>query len=48
MTAVLDMVLADKNLRVEMAATGPVRAARFSWERAARETMGVYRSVMRG
>jgi hypothetical protein len=28
-----------------MITAGPERAARFSWERAARETLAVYRSV---
>lgn len=46
MTDVIGAVLADDDLRAEMAVAGPERAARFSWERAARETLGVYRSVM--
>ncbi|MBN1680948.1 MAG: glycosyltransferase family 4 protein [Anaerolineae bacterium] len=47
MTDVLNMVLADDSMRAGMAAAGPPRAARFSWERAARETLAVYRSVQR-
>ncbi|MBI5960596.1 MAG: glycosyltransferase family 4 protein [Chloroflexi bacterium] len=47
MTNVIGGVLADERLRAEMAAAGPERAARFSWERAARETLAVYRSVLR-
>jgi glycosyltransferase involved in cell wall biosynthesis len=47
MTDVIGTVLADENLRAEMAAAGPERATHFSWERAARETLNVYRSVMR-
>jgi glycosyltransferase involved in cell wall biosynthesis len=47
MTDVIREVLADDYLRDEMAAAGPERAARFSWERAARETLAVYRSVRR-
>jgi glycosyltransferase involved in cell wall biosynthesis len=45
MTDVIGMVLNDESLRAEMIAAGPERAARFSWERAARETLAVYRSV---
>ncbi len=47
MTGVIGTVLADPQLRADMAAAGPERAARFSWERAARETLAVYHSVMR-
>ncbi len=47
MTDVIGMVLADDHLRAAMAAAGPERAARFSWERAARETIDVYRSALR-
>lgn len=46
MTNVIGMVLDDDRLRVEMAEAGPERAARFSWERAARETLAVYHSVL--
>ena len=46
MTDVIGMVLDDPVLRAEMAAAGPERAARFSWQRAARETLSVYRSIM--
>jgi glycosyltransferase involved in cell wall biosynthesis len=47
MTDVLASVLENDQLRADMAAAGPERASRFSWERAARETFNVYRSVMR-
>jgi glycosyltransferase involved in cell wall biosynthesis len=47
MTDVIGDVLADDQLRTQMAEAGPDRAARFSWERAARETIAVYRRVMR-
>jgi len=47
MADVIGSVLADPHLRTEMAAAGSERAARFSWERAARETLAVYHSVMR-
>ncbi len=43
MTGVLRLVLDDPDLRAEMAAAGPKRAAHFSWQRAARETLDVYR-----
>lgn len=46
MTAVLAQVLADAELRAEMRAAGLEQAARFSWERAARETMAVYERVL--
>jgi glycosyltransferase involved in cell wall biosynthesis len=46
MTNVIGMVLADDRLRAEMAAAGPERAGRYSWQRAARETLAVYGSVM--
>lgn len=36
----------DKPLRAEMAQRGPVQAARFSWERAAHETLAIYRRVV--
>ena len=46
MADVIGMVLDDDRLRAEMAAAGPERAARFSWQRAARETLAVYQRVM--
>ncbi len=46
MTDVIGEVLADDHLRAQMAIAGPERAARFSWERAARETIAVYHRVM--
>ncbi|MBN1967049.1 MAG: glycosyltransferase family 4 protein [Anaerolineae bacterium] len=46
MTEAIGRVLSDDRLRAEMAAAGPERAARFSWERAARETLSVYRSLI--
>jgi glycosyltransferase involved in cell wall biosynthesis len=38
-------VLNDSGLRREMSAKGLNQAARFSWDRAARETLGIYQSV---
>ena len=37
---------ADEAARAELARRGPLRAATFSWRRAARETLGVYRRVV--
>lgn len=48
MTEVLRTVLEDEALRAHMAAQGPVRAGRFSWQRAARETLDVYERALRG
>lgn len=45
MTNVIGMVVADDHRRAEMSAAGPERAKSFSWDRAARETLAVYRSV---
>jgi len=47
MAEVLRQVLADEDLRAQMAAQGPVRAGRFSWQRAARETLDVYTHALR-
>ena len=48
MTEVLRMVLEDEALRAHMASQGPIRAGRFSWQRAARETLDVYEHALRG
>ncbi|MBI4758040.1 MAG: glycosyltransferase family 4 protein, partial [Chloroflexi bacterium] len=42
----LQRVLEDAALRVELRGKGLGQAARFSWERAARETLRVYESVL--
>ncbi len=42
----LRRLLADPGLRTELRARGLERAATFSWDRAARETLQVYRSVI--
>lgn len=39
-------VLTDQHLRDELRAKGFAQAAKFSWERAARETLAVYQRVM--
>ncbi len=41
----LSRVLADEDLREEMRMKGLAQATRFSWERAARETLGIYASL---
>lgn len=44
-TVSLHRVLTDHALHAEMSTKGLARAAHFSWERAARETLDVYRQV---
>ena len=46
LAAAIERVLADEPLRAELRARGPARAAQFSWERAARETLGVYQQAL--
>lgn len=46
MTATLSRVLADEELRAEMARAGLKQATKFSWERAARETLAVYEETL--
>jgi glycosyltransferase involved in cell wall biosynthesis len=36
---------ADEELRAKLRAAGPLRAAQFSWETAARETLAAIREV---
>lgn len=45
MAAVLLKVLDEDDRRREMALAGPARAAEFSWDRAARETLAVYEDL---
>lgn len=45
-TALLTALAADDNLRASLRARGIRQAARFSWERAARETADVYARVL--
>jgi glycosyltransferase involved in cell wall biosynthesis len=47
MAGVMHQVLADEERQAEMRAHGLARAARFSWSRAAEETMAVYENVKR-
>jgi glycosyltransferase involved in cell wall biosynthesis len=46
LTAQLARVLADDGLRARLSAAGLERAAAFSWERAAHETLSVYRAAL--
>ena len=46
LTAQLARVLADAELRARLSAAGRKRAAAFSWERAAHETLSVYRAAL--
>ena len=41
----LDRLLSDETLRGELRAAGLIRAAQFSWERAAAETVAVYQGL---
>ena len=41
----LEQILSDSDLRAELTARGPERAADFSWARCARETVEVYKQV---
>lgn len=45
-SAALRRLLSDADLRAELRARGFERAAHFSWERAARETLAVYHSLL--
>lgn len=46
--AAITRVLEDATLRDEMSRLGRMRAAEFSWERTARETVAVYEQVAKG
>jgi glycosyltransferase involved in cell wall biosynthesis len=48
LTDALRVVLSDPSVRFELQARGLERAAQFSWERAARETLAVYEAVAEG
>jgi glycosyltransferase involved in cell wall biosynthesis len=45
LVAAIESVLSDERLRAQLCARGLAQASRFSWERAARETLFVYRRV---
>lgn len=42
----LERVLNDREISAELATKGPVRAAEFTWERTARQTLKVYQQVI--
>jgi glycosyltransferase involved in cell wall biosynthesis len=42
----LERVLLDVDLETRLRQQGPVQASRFSWERAAKETVSLYRKVL--
>ena len=44
----LSKVLSEESYRNDLVAKGIVRAAEFSWERCARETLAVYQQVVPG
>lgn len=46
LTAGLLHVLEDETLRADLRARGPIQAAGFTWERAAQETLAVYREAI--
>ena len=46
LTRQLALVLSDESLRARLAAAGRQHAAAFSWARAARETLAVYRAAL--
>ena len=48
LAAALDRLITDVDLRADLARRGRDRAARFTWERTARETLAVYRAVWDG
>lgn len=45
--AALERVLLDPALEADLRARGPRQAARFSWDRAAQETLAIYRRIAR-
>jgi glycosyltransferase involved in cell wall biosynthesis len=47
LTVAMNRLLTDENLRSELIAKGLKRAAKFSWRKAARETLAVYHKVGR-
>jgi glycosyltransferase involved in cell wall biosynthesis len=43
--AALERILSDEHLRADLRARGLIQARKFSWERAARETLAAYQSI---
>lgn len=48
LAAVVERALGDKTLRGKLSQLGPKRAADFTWQRAARETLALYESLIGG
>jgi glycosyltransferase involved in cell wall biosynthesis len=48
LAAAIERLVADPALRASLAGRGRDRAATFTWERTARETLAVYRAVAEG
>ncbi len=48
MATAIATVLRDDDLREDLRKRGPIHASRFSWDRTAKETIEVYRRVVRG
>ena len=46
LAAALRLLASDEDLRIRMADAGRKRAEAFSWERAARQTIEVYRELI--
>ena len=46
LAAAMQRVLADRDLQADLCRRGLERAAAFTWERTARETVAVYREVL--
>ncbi|MEK9155671.1 MAG: glycosyltransferase family 1 protein [Patescibacteria group bacterium] len=44
--AAMERIVADSDLRARLAEAGLVQAARYSWAKTARETLGVYKSLL--
>lgn len=44
----LERLLSEPELAAELSRRGPLHAARFTWERAARETLAIYRRILDG
>ena len=47
LASAMDRILNDPDLQSRMRSKGPARASEFSWDRCARETLQVYRRVLR-
>jgi glycosyltransferase involved in cell wall biosynthesis len=45
LASAMERALEDEPLRAQMRSRGLAQAARFSWEKTARETLGIYRQM---